>query len=76
MAITASVDNGWNENERLLISHHYLPLRITEIRLILIVAKHEVLLGADGFAEPMPLGVLTVMAAIDGGYLPLIPPGT
>ena len=44
--------------------------------MILIVAKHEVLLGADGFAEPMPLGVLTVMAAIDGGYLPLIPPGT
>jgi len=36
---------------------------------------HEVLLGANGFDQPMPLGAPTVMAPIEGGYMPLIPPG-
>ena len=37
--------------------------------------KHEVLLGANGSGQPMTLGEPKVMAPIEGGYMPLIPPG-
>ena len=37
--------------------------------------EHEVLLGANGIDQPELLGVPKVVAPIEGGYVPLIPPG-